>query len=271
MLNSSFAIASAQIRHRRFQPKSHEFSTDLKYLWFDPEQLSDLLSQSKLCSERHWSLLNLYPEDFLTEQSGSIREKIKRIILQQTDSILPSHTNIRILALPRSLGFRFNSVVFYFIFDAQQQPLFILSEITNTPWNERKVYVHDCRLQAQQRADFQGYQFDFEKSFHVSPFMPMRLDYRWRFHFSMQQHVIYMQLYQQEQKIFDANMRFTLSDITQPSQLRRYAIYHVFEPFKMLAQIYLQAFRLWKKKVPFYRHPNKEKDRKEHYENSHFR
>lgn len=80
-----------------------------------------------------------------------------------------------------------------------------------------------------------------------------------------------MQLYQQEQKIFDANMRFTLSDITQPSQLRRYAIYHVFEPFKMLAQIYLQAFRLWKKKVPFYRHPNKEKDRKEHYENSHFR
>lgn len=132
MLDSSFAIASAQIRHRRFQPKSHEFSTDLKYLWFDPEQLSDLLSQSKLCSERHWSLLNLYPEDFLTEQSGSIREKIKRIILQQTDSILPSHTNIRILALPRSLGFRFNSVVFYFIFDAQQQPLFILSEITNT-------------------------------------------------------------------------------------------------------------------------------------------
>jgi len=28
-------------------------------------------------------------------------------------------------------------------------------------------------------------------------------------------------------------------------------------PFKMLFSIYLEAFKLWRKKVPFYRHPKK--------------
>ena len=98
------------------------------------------------------------------------------------------------LALPRCLGFRFNSVVFYFVLNKAGKPLFILSEITNTPWNERKVYTHDCIKQQGQVGDYQSFDFNFEKSFHVSPFMPMQLTYRWRFSFSDQQNVIHMQL-----------------------------------------------------------------------------
>ena len=101
--------------------------------------------------------------------------------------------------------------------------------------------------------------------------MPMDIHYKWCFNFSDEQNVIHMQLYQSDKFIFDATMRFTLTSITVPSQLNRYAIYHIFEPFKMLASIYLQAFHLWRKKVPFYRHPKKDKDLKQHDENAYFR
>ncbi|MFX6214185.1 DUF1365 family protein, partial [Acinetobacter baumannii] len=74
--------------------------------------------------------------------------------------------------------------VFYFVLSQTGQPLFILSEITNTPWNERKVYTHDCIKQQRQVGNYQSFDFNFEKSFHVSPFMPMQLTYRWRFSFS---------------------------------------------------------------------------------------
>lgn len=259
MLMTELAIAPALIRHRRYLPKPHQFEAKLNYLWFDPDQIHVFTEQSYLWSSHRWNLLKLDPNDFLIEESGTIRQKIKKILLKQANSVLALNTQIRVLALPRTLGYRFNSVVFFFIFDLSEKLLFILSEITNTPWDERKVYVHDCRNKAVQHAQYNGYKFEFKKSFHVSPFMPMDMNYIWSFNFSEQQNVIYMQLFQQNVLQFDATMRFSLTPITVSSQQHRYAIDSVFEPFKMMTGIYLNAFRLWRKKVPFYRHPNKQK------------
>jgi len=258
MQMSSLAVADAMIRHRRYLPKSHHFETQLNYLWFDPEQIETITQQSYLWSSKRWNILTLDPDDFLIMEQGSIREKVAKILDKQANFILPFDAEIRVLALPRTCGFRFNSVVFYFIFDIHDQPLFILSEITNTPWNERHVYAHDCRHESVPQAHPKNYVFEFKKSFHVSPFMPMQMDYRWHFNLSAQRTIIHMQLWQQEILQFDATMRFSLSSITFPSQQHRYAISSVFEPFKMMAGIYWNATRLWIKKVPFYRHPKKE-------------
>ncbi|MCH7307187.1 DUF1365 domain-containing protein [Acinetobacter sp. NIPH 1852] len=271
MFEASLSIAKAKIRHRRFAPKLHHFEASLSYLCFDPDQITANLGKSWLCSTRRWNVLNIYEDDFLREHTGTIRQKIKKILLQQADTILSAQAEIRVLALPRTLGFSFNSVVFYFVLNQQQQPIFILTEISNTPWNERKVYVHDCRHKLENHSQYEAVEFEFEKSFHVSPFMPMDIQYKWKFSFSDVQHVIHMQLYQSQKMIFDATMRFNLVNITLPSQLNRYAIHHAFEPFKMLASIYIQAFHLWRKKVPFYRHPKKDKDLKQHDENANFR
>ncbi|RDF48694.1 DUF1365 family protein, partial [Acinetobacter baumannii] len=62
--------------------------------------------------------------------------------------------------------------------------------------------------------DFQSFDFNFEKSFHVSPFMPMQLTYRWRFSFSDQQNVIHMLFFEEQKQVFDATMRFALVPIT---------------------------------------------------------
>ena len=53
------AIASAEIRHRRYLPKAHTFETQLTYLWFDPDQLSSFTQKSWLWSSRHWNFLTL--------------------------------------------------------------------------------------------------------------------------------------------------------------------------------------------------------------------
>ncbi|TCB82330.1 DUF1365 domain-containing protein [Acinetobacter sp. ANC 4173] len=253
------AIASAEIRHRRYVPQSHAFETELSYLWFDPDQLATFTQNSWFWSSSRWNFLTLDERDFLNMECGSIRQKVTHLLIKHENYPLPHAASIRVLALPRTLGFRFNSVVFYLIFDASDHLIFVLSEITNTPWNERQVYIHDCRHTATEHAPYQSHQFDFKKAFHVSPFMPMSLDYRWRFSFSEQQNVIHMQLFEQEILQFDATMKFKLQAITLPSQQHRYAVLKVLEPFRMVSGIYLQALRLWKKKIPFYRHPKKEK------------
>lgn len=253
------AIATAQIRHRRYLPKSHHFQTELTYLWFDPDRIAEFTSQSYLWSNQRFNFLTLNENDFLSVAEGSIREKITAILKQDAHFELEETMQIRVLALPRTLGFRFNSVVFYWVFNQHHQLQFALSEITNTPWNERKVYVHDCRVEPKVHGEYLTYQFDFKKDFHVSPFMPMSIDYRWRFSFSDQQNIVHMQLFQQDILQFDATMLFDLKAITLPSQQHRYAITKVLEPFKMVTGIYVNALRLWIKKVPFYRHPKKDK------------
>ncbi len=137
-------------------------------------------------------------------ECGSIRQKVARLLIKRENYLLPHAASIRVWLCHVHSAFAFNSVVFYLVFGATDQLLFVLSEITNTPWNERQVYIHDCQHNVTEYAPYQSHQFDFKKAFHVSPFMPMALDYRWRFSFSDQNNVIHMQLFQQGILQFDA-------------------------------------------------------------------
>ena len=111
MHQPSLAIAKAHIRHRRFFPKSHDFKSCLSYLYFDPDEVEQRFEESKLSSTKAWNVLTLDEDDFLKGYTGNIREKIKKIILQQNDTILSAQSHIRVLALPRTLGSSFNSLL----------------------------------------------------------------------------------------------------------------------------------------------------------------
>lgn len=256
--------ARGQIRHRRFMPKSHEFSNQLQYLWLDADKLAETCANSRLWSLKKFNLLSINPADLLGQGRLPLRDAISMQVQKKLGQIVLESDSIRVLTLPNSLGFGFNSVSFYFVF-RDAQPLFILSEITNTPWNERHTYVFDCHdpqsLEASNtnkmndgEAQTQVYRFDFDKQFHVSPFMPMQAQYRWHFKMDADQFVIYMQMQQQEKRLFDARISFALQALS-PQQQTLFALKHPLQGVKMLSGIYWQALRLAAKRIPFYRHP----------------
>ncbi len=248
--------ARGQIRHRRFMPKNHEFSNQLQYLWLDADKLTETCANSRLWSLKKFNLLSINPADLLGQGRVSLRDAISAQVQQQLGKAVLASDSIRLLTLPHSLGFGFNSVSFYFVF-RDTQPLFILSEITNTPWNERHTYVLDCDSVRQYDANGiakNTYIFEFDKQFHVSPFMPMQAQYRWHFKIAADQFVIYMQMQQQEKQLFDARISFALQPLN-PRQQTLFAIKHPLQGVKMLSGIYWQALRLTAKKIPFYRHP----------------
>lgn len=78
----------------------------------------------------------------------------------------------RLLALtaPRSLSGNFNPVNFYFCVGEGGALTGLLLQVTNTPWGERHCYA----LDAARAATAPGrYCFEFDKAFHVSPFLPV--------------------------------------------------------------------------------------------------
>ena len=56
MFEDSLSIAKAQIRHRRFHPKAHDFQSSLSYLCFDPDRIDQNLDRSWLCSTSRWNI-----------------------------------------------------------------------------------------------------------------------------------------------------------------------------------------------------------------------
>jgi DUF1365 family protein len=90
------------------------------------------------------------------------------------------------------------------------------------------------------------------KAMHVSPFMPMALDYAWRFSPPGERLAVHMALERGGERIFDATLALEKTAISNTVLLR-----FPFMTLQVIAAIHWQALRLWLKRVPVHTHPAK--------------
>jgi DUF1365 family protein len=159
---------------------------------------------------------------------------------------------IALLTQLRLFGFVFNPVSFYFCYDpAGGRVEAIVAEVTNTPWNERHCYVL--------RPEGAALAFRTPKTFHVSPFLGMDLEYAW--HFSEPGECLEVGISDLErgQPVFHAQLSLARREITGPS-LARTLVRQPFATATLFAAIYWQALRLALRGAPFHPHPQRRSD-----------
>jgi DUF1365 family protein len=96
--------------------------------------------------------------------------------------------------------------------------------------------------------------FAFPKEFHVSPFMPMEVDYAWQFTTPGRSLTVHMENRSNGRTFFDATMTLERRAISTTS-LAAALVGHPFMTAKVIAAIYWQALKLWIKRCPYYPHP----------------
>jgi len=245
-------IYEGQVRHRRFSPRSHQFSYRLYLLYLDLEELPELFDRYWLWSARRPNLAWFRRKDYMGDSSVPLDTTIRKTIHNAT-GIQPEGP-IRLLTQLRYFGYGFNPVSFYYCYDREDKQLqTIVAEVNNTPWGEKHYYV----LPASQHSGHGRHQrYKRRKEFHVSPFMPMDIDYDWRFSIPAKRLNIHMENYQAGTKLFDATLQLKRTPINS-SNLARTLLQYPFISGKIISAIYWQALKLLLKKIPFYSHPVK--------------
>lgn len=247
------AVYTGEVRHRRFAPVRNEFRYRLFLLYLDLAELPGLFDPYLLWSAKGPSVAWFRREDYLGDPSVPL-DRAVRDLVEERLGIRPAGP-VRLLTHLRYFGYLQNPVSFYYCYDREGKRVeAIVAEITNTPWGERHAYVFGDRGNESVHSSWRRYRF--RKSFHVSPFLDMGIDYDWRFREPGEALSVFMIAFEKGERIFDAGLSLRKKPLTSRTLAAALAS-HSFMSGKVVAGIYWQALRLWLKRVPFFAHPSK--------------
>jgi uncharacterized protein len=241
-------IAEGFVSHRREQPVPHAFRYRIWMLLADVDRLGALAASSALLSVERLNLLSIRARACLKDWPGDTVRARANAALRAAGH--PSADGPMLLLLqPASWGAGFNPVRFVFCLDDSGRRIeYVLGEINNTPWGERHTYA----LRADHPAPC--VQFEFDKTFHVSPFNPMAQRYRWTVELDDAHVRIAMSVRQQGSVVFRSDLSLQTAPVT-PRALRRAAFRYAAQPLVHLLRIYGQAATLWLRGAVFHNHP----------------
>ena len=161
--------------HHRLTPVAHRFVYRLFMTYVDLAEIDALFGRRGMWSQRGPAVVRFRRSDYLGPADVPLDAAVRDLVERETGR-RPSGS-IRLLTNFRVLGFGMNPVSFYFCFDPTDARVeTLVAEVTNTPWGERHCYLVPCTA----GGDEDERRPVTAKALHVSPFMAMDMQYRWR-------------------------------------------------------------------------------------------
>lgn len=244
-------IYRGRVWHTRREPFHHAFNYPLALLALDLDALETALRSHPCWALNRRGLASFHEADHLgggPDLVGRARAAVEKRL-----GFRPSGP-VQLVCQPRYLGYAFNPVTFYLFRRSDSQRAdrqaldAILLEVANTPWNERHVYALDCRNNAG------PWQFEIDKEFHVSPFLPMDMRYVFDFDLREECFSVTKRNLQAGKVVFVARMVLEREHLDRRGLSRLLAMFPP-RTMRVVAAIYWQALRLWLRGARYHTHP----------------
>lgn len=243
-------LYEGRVSHRRFTPRPHAFDYRVFYAYLDLDELDTVFRNRWFWSTRGWAPVQFRRRDHFGSPQMTLKQAVADEVERRTGR--RPQGPIRILTHLRHFGLAFNPVSFYYCFDSADRHMSaVVAEVSNTPWGERHVYVADS---PPTDGSTMRLETTLDKEFHVSPFMPMNVKYRWSIGVPGRRLGVHMENIIDQQPVFDATLSLHARPISArgcAAALTRFPLMNA----KVLGAIYWQAFKLWRKGIPFHAHP----------------
>lgn len=241
------AIYKGIVYHQRTVPKLHKFNYKIYLYWIKLSELEQLQSEVKGFSlnKSGFSVVNFTRSDYLGEPDIPLQDAVlarmnELNVSDNCDAAVLSG-DVFMLGQIRTFGLYFSPVNFYYLRDQSGKFSHLLAEVSNTPWNKRHHYLVDLSKQE-----------NSSKAFHVSPFNPMDMTYKWQIQQPDEVLRLHLSCYKQT-KHFEAAMNMNRVPLNSAT-LRASLLSIPSMTLKTVAGIYWQAIKLLFKRVPIYTH-----------------
>lgn len=237
----------ARVAHRRRIAPFYRFVYQLFYLLFDVDRIDEAAGTLRLFSHNRFNLLSLHDRDHGDGSGGSLRIWAEGIL--RARSVELAGGRIRLLCMPRLLGFAFNPISLWYCEHADGSLRAVIAEVRNT-FGEKHCYV----LASGGAPLAYEEPWDKEKCFHVSPFFDLVGRYRFRMSRPGERLRVVINETREGQPILDATLageRRELRDGTILRQVLRMPV----ATLKVVAAIHWEAVKIWLRGARFHRKP----------------
>jgi DUF1365 family protein len=239
-------IYKGRVSHHRYTPRAHAFTYSLFMMYVDLEELPTLFNKYLLWAVNKSNLASFHSKDHHGEEPN-LADSIRSLVFEKTGQ--KADGPIRLLTHFRYFSYVFNPLSMYFCYDSSDKTVtHVVAEVMNTPWKEQHCYV----LSNKQRD--QIISASHNKEFHVSPFMNMNMEYRWKIHTPDNHMNINIENWTQDEKVFDASIYLQKKEINSKN-LRNVLLNFPLMTLKITAMIHFEALKLWIKGIQYVPHP----------------
>jgi DUF1365 family protein len=242
------AIYTGTLRHRRFQPVHHEFTYPLFLAFLDVDRVASLMNISPFSSYNRFNWACFAERDHFGNPQASLRDRLYADAAAHGIK-LPSGP-IFLLTHLRYLGYNFNPISLFYCYSPQGCLETVLAEVNNTFGESRNYWLSDLNRIPSQNSHI----YRCPKAMHVSPFLPMELDYRFVLTEPEDTLIAHMNTLQGDTSHFDATLTLRKEPWTAAS-LHRALRQFPWMTAKVIGAIHWQALKLFLKKVPVFTHP----------------
>jgi uncharacterized protein len=248
--NASTAPAGlyvARVSHRRRIAPFYRFVYRLFYLLVDIDRIDEVARGLRLFSHNRFNLLALHDRDHGDGTGGPLRRWAEAVLRRRGVEL--DGGRIRLLCIPRMLGFAFNPISLWYCEHADGRLRAVIAEVRNT-FGEKHCYVlasGGAPLSYEEA-------WDKDKCFHVSPFFDLVGRYRFRMSRPDERLRVVIHESREGQPILDATLaaeRRDLRDGTIVGQVLRMPG----ATLKVVAAIHWEALKIWLRGARFHRKP----------------
>jgi len=227
------------VTHNRLRPKTHALRYGVFNLYLDLDEAAALSRRTRLFGFNRPALLSFHERD---HGDGSDRPLKAQIEAKVAGAGFAIGGPIRVMALPRVLGYAFNPITLFFCHDAAGALTCVVHQVNNT-FGKRHFYVLPVTTAGviDQTA---------AKRLHVSPFMTMDHRYDFRLTEPADRFVLNIKVMRDDEVWLTAGFNADRRDFTD-AQLLKAWLAHPLLTLKVIGGIHFEALKIWLKGVRF--------------------
>lgn len=257
---SDATVYACRVVHERFFPVAYRFRYRVYSALFDIDRVHQLAAKSRWFSVNRFNLFSLHTRDHARRDGSPWRPWVEARLAEQGIDL--EGGRIRLLAMPRILGYAFNPLSVWYCEHRDGRPMAVLLEVRNT-FGEHHHYL----LPSGRASDLppggplsgapeQGWPVTGEKAkrFHVSPFIDMKPRYQFRLDEPGPSLRIAIQEFENADRMLVASQSghaLPFSDRT----LLRILFTMPWATAKVMVLIHWQALKIWLRGGRFHRKP----------------